>query len=83
MAVAYLDSYEQAARQSKTGRAVSRPFTIPTYRKARGQTELTRVEVIKPLQGEPYLVYAGTNIKVYKEKVTPQMVDAIRDWRPY
>lgn len=79
--VEVFDSWEEAARKSKMKMAVSEPFFEPVYSKTRKKTEMVRVEIIKPLFGDPFVVYATTMFKV--RKAAAKECDGVKKWKSY
>lgn len=67
--------HSEACEDSRYKRAVGR------YGKIRHNGKEISVEITKEYQGEPYMVYSGTNIKI--RKATAREVDQIKAWRPW
>jgi len=74
--------WQEPATKSKQKRAVSASFDMVLYSKTRRKAEVRRVEIVKPLHGDPYLIYAGSGIKV-EEKVYARDVDKVKIWKAY
>ena len=83
MSIPTYPDWQEPAEQSKQRKAVSRSFNMLLYSKTRATTEVRRVEIVKPLHEDPYLIYAGTGIKVEGEKVSAAMCDRIKHWKRY
>jgi hypothetical protein len=82
MAKPYYPDWQEPAEKCKMRRAISRPMDILIYSKTRKMTEIRRVQIIKPLHGDPWMVYANTGIKI-PQKVTAKTCDSIRHWKEY
>jgi hypothetical protein len=78
----YYSNWEQAARSSRMERAVTKPFNEIIYSKTRRQREVYAVEIVKPLHGDPYMIYSGSGIKVDGRKVTAAECDRQKIWKP-
>lgn len=83
MAREWYPDWQEPAEKCKQRKAVSKPFDMLLFSKARRKTEVRKVEIIKPLHGDPYLIYAGTGIKVEGEKVSAAVCDRVRWWKEY
>lgn len=70
--------WEAAAKASKWRKAVSTPVTITIPRGT------FRMEMVKPLHGDPYAVYAtAPGIRVHDYKPSTREIDRIRRWKPW
>jgi hypothetical protein len=71
------ESWEEAASlpSNKSQRAVAR-----TTLRINGID--VKVDVIKPLHGDPWYVFRNTGLKI-SQKVDRSVVDSIRRWRPW
>lgn len=66
--------WEDAAKQSKWGKAIGKLYIIHKNR-------LTRVEVVKPLHGDADMVYYHSGIVL--RKATNKEIDKIKKWKPW
>ena len=69
--------WEDAAKKGRSMKALSDPFDyiVP------GENRVLKVAIVKPLHGDPYLVYnSAIGIRVRNVKVTARQVDAVRRW---
>ena len=82
MSIKKFPDWEAPAKLSKTQRAISEPFDYTYYSKTFRKVTVYKVEIVKPLYGDPYMVYRGSGIKV-PVKVTARMVDSVRAWKVY
>lgn len=82
MAKQYYQDWQKPAEKSKMRRAISRDMEYPVYSKTRKKTEMRRVQIIKPLHGDPVMVYANTGIQV-PQKVSAALCDQVKHWKEY
>lgn len=75
--------WEEAAENSKQRKAVSYPLEIPHYSKDLQKPVLYRVEIVKPLVGDPYYIFAKTGLRFYDEKCTAADCDKVKKWKSY
>ena len=74
-------NWEEAANKSRMRMAVSEAFWEPVYSKARKKVEMVKVEIIKPMFGDPYVVYAGTSFKI--RNASAKECDGKLKWKSY
>jgi hypothetical protein len=73
----WFDHWSSAAKASKDGKAVSDRIT-----RALDGGRVLDLEIVKPLYGEPYAVYASApGIKVHSYKLTARDVDGVKRWK--
>lgn len=72
------DSWEEAARDSKMRMAVS-GVMLDIYVNGKAR----KGEIVMPLRGSPYMVYAGGAIVVHGYKPSAKEIDGVRFWKPY
>ena len=87
MPIKKYDDWQPAADASKQRKAVSRILSIPLYSKENDKPMMYDVEIIKPLHGDPWMIYKSTGIKVMDgakpRKVTAKECDAAGPWKAY
>lgn len=75
----YYDDWSTAARASLFGKAVS-----DRIRRELDGGRVLELEIIKPLHGEPYVVYASApGIRCHTYKLTPRDIDTMRKWHAW
>ena len=66
--------WEEAAKKSKWEKAIGKSWIVH-------RNKLIKVEVIKPLHHDGYIVYYHTGIII--RKATTREVDRIKKWKPW
>lgn len=81
------EDWQPAAEASKQRKAVSRRLSVPLYSKTHEKPMMYDVEIVKPLHGDPWMIYAKTGLKVMDgarpRKVTAQECDSAGPWKAY
>lgn len=74
--------WQEAAENSKQRKAVSEPFKRLAHSKELNKTVVYNLEIVKPISGDPYFIYAKTGIR-FNDKCTARDCDAVRWWKSY
>ena len=83
MPIPTFPDWQEAAEKSKQKKAISVPFDFPAYSKSLKKPVIRSLEIVKPLHGDPYFVYAKTGIKFVEERCTAGDCDRIKRWKSY
>lgn len=81
--VPWFDDWQEPAEQSHQRKAVSEPFEEVAYSKELRKPVIRRLEIVKPLHGDPYLIYAKTGIKYAERKCTMKDMNKVKRWKKY
>lgn len=83
MPIPKYDDWQIAAENSKQRKAVSMPFRHRAFSKQLKKMVIYNLEIVKPLHGDPWFIYAKTGIKFAGEKCTAAHCDRVRHWKSY
>jgi hypothetical protein len=75
------DSWEEAARASRSGRAIG----PPGLREIPGSGQALPVSIVKPLSGDPFFTYHSAPGMRVRElgRVSAAECDRVRRWQPF